>query len=88
MSQSDRAQLRAETEQLFREPVVSQWSPSWAQHVVGYFGAFHGTEDEPQKYRCVCFICGAHHLGECKTGAVRNHVTHFAAAHFHKDPFR
>jgi hypothetical protein len=76
--------LLAETASLFRAPVYSHWSPQWASHVIGLFGE---RTEEGQRYRCYCTICGIEHRGVCLTGAVRNHVTHFAAAHYHKDPF-
>jgi len=81
--------LRKETEALFREPVDSMWSPAWAPHVVGFFTKRQVGLDgpEPQKYRCYCTTCNVEHRGECATGAIRSHVSHFAAVHLHRDPF-
>ena len=76
-----------DTAKLWRAPVVSTWAPQWADHIIGVFGerALGLDGFEPQKYRCFCFFCRTEHQGECATGAVRNHVCHFASAHVHCD---
>ena len=81
-------QAREKAAAALRAPIHSEWSPPWCSHVRGYFEErVLYPEPEPQRYVVICEQCGDEHRGACATGAVRNHVAHFASVHTHRDPF-
>lgn len=85
---ADRMQaLLKDTEHRWLAPVMSSYTPQWCQHVVGFFGIRDTDSPVPeQRWRACCLKCGGDTRGVCITGAVANHITHFAAQHLHRNP--
>ena len=78
-----------ETERIWKARVLGHWSPPWAPHVVGFYSDrddISSSDKVGQKWRTYCLTCNTEQRGVCPTGAVLNHVTHFAQVHLHRDP--
>ena len=62
----------------------TEYSPSWAAHVVGRWSKRVKDEIEgwePQKVEITCTACKTVWKGECTSGATRNLVSKFATVH-------
>lgn len=67
-----------------------EFRPKFAQHVRGRFTKREYDPEtrmpEPQKYEAKCQVCQQEWQGSCESGAVKAHISKFAAQHTHRDP--
>jgi hypothetical protein len=69
--------------------VRHEWSPPWAQHVLGHyfdrdldeFGRPEGSAEVGAE----CTVCKNSFKRQCDSGAFRRHIAAFAMSHLHRD---